>query len=218
MLPKKIIVLPNRDKKRFSGEKWTKSRDPLNFPYPARILLFGSPNCGKTNTITNILLRCDYEKVFLIHCDQKTDEYNHIPHTQLPSFPSVEEWRKLINKRKCVLILDDISFRLKKEQEERLNRLYGYVSSHLGLTIICATQNLFDMPVYIRRTSNVFIFYRIPDMNAMNQISRRIGMESKQMKYLFKKYIKKNTDAIWVDGTANSPYKIRKNGYEIIKK
>ena len=67
-LPKKILVIPNKDKLGWH-ERWDSKRDMLNFPHPYRFCISSVPNSGKTNLIKNILLRANpsFKKIYLYH-------------------------------------------------------------------------------------------------------------------------------------------------------
>ena len=64
-LPAKLLYLPNNDKS--FHERWETGRDMLNIPHPFRAVLLGRPNVGKTNIIINLILRCNFEEIFVIH-------------------------------------------------------------------------------------------------------------------------------------------------------
>ena len=68
-LPQQLLAVRNLDKK--NHEQWTASDDMLNFPHPFRGVLLGPPNCGKTTTVKNILMRQDppFKRMYIIHCD-----------------------------------------------------------------------------------------------------------------------------------------------------
>ena len=59
-LPNKLIVLKNKDKA--FHEKWYEGRNILNIPHPARFLLLGPPNSGKTMIIKNAKNRSEIIK------------------------------------------------------------------------------------------------------------------------------------------------------------
>jgi ABC-type proline/glycine betaine transport system ATPase subunit len=78
-LPDVLIALKNKDKE--FHEQWTAGRNMLDIPHPFRGVLLGPPNCGKSTTVKNILLRADppFESVTVIHCDpEHTKEYQDL--------------------------------------------------------------------------------------------------------------------------------------------
>ncbi len=75
-LPDRLIPLKNADK--FFHERWETDRNRLDIPHPFRGVLLGPPNCGKSTTAKNILIRAQppCEAVTVIHCDpEHTREY-----------------------------------------------------------------------------------------------------------------------------------------------
>lgn len=215
-LPKQIIPIKNPDK--LFHEKWTKKRDMLNIPSPARILLFGKPNVGKTTIIKNILLRAKppYEEIIICHPDAEyTQEWNDIDATIINQIPAPPEWSG--NNVKTLCIIDDMEFKtMDKEQKYNLDRLFGYVSTHKNVNVMLASQNFFNPPPIVRRCCNMFILWNNHDYNSMAQTAGKTGLTAKQLQALFK-IVGDGRNSLWLDLTSGSPYKIRKNGYELIQ-
>lgn len=216
-IPDKIIALPNPDK--FFHEKWEPGRNKLNIIHPFRCCLLGNPNVGKTTIIKNILLRAkpEFEEVIVIHCDgDYTKEYDDLGLNTpiLSKIPPPEWWKGQV---KTLVILDDLEFKqMGKEEKRNLDRLFGFVSTHKNISICLGSQDFFNLPPIVRRCSNLFILWRPNDLDSLNNISRKCGIPSLTMKKLFNNHIKEKRDSLWVDLTDNTPYKIRKNGFEII--
>jgi uncharacterized membrane protein len=214
-LPKELIVIHCKDKR--GDEKWKEHRDPLNFPAPSRILLLGKPGSGKTLCMFNIILRAKpvYDKIYLVHCDiDSTSEFDDIDVTKLDEIPHMSEFEQ---EGKKMIILEDLEYgNLSKEQKARLDRLYGYASSHKKLTIMATAQCGFSLPAIVRRCTQVFVIWRVTDTDSLNCIGRRVGFKSKHFTSLFDKFIHKPTDSLWIDLTNNSPYPLRINGYQLI--
>jgi hypothetical protein len=83
--------------------------------------------------------------------------------------------------------------------------------------IVCA-QDAFNIPACVRRCANFWVLWRCPDMDAMATIARRTGMNKNQFQNLFDRFITNFHDSLWIDMTAGSKYKIRKNGFKVIRK
>lgn len=217
--PRKVIVFENLDKK--SKEKWTKSRDLLNIPAPSRITIAGSPNSGKTNLVKNLLVRANppYKKIYLVHYDQETEEYDDIPEIiKLDDFPNPRD-RELFNGvDKCCLIIDDYEFKfLSKTQLKNLDRLLGFCSSHLYTTILICCQDWFNLPPIIRRSSNVFFVWKnTADLESLYMIGRKFNYKKQEFMDLFK-HCKCKYDFLCFDKTNDTPAPVRLNGYEILK-
>ena len=213
-LPDKIIALPNKDK--CWHEEWEDGDNMLDFPHPFRGLLAGNPNVGKSTVCKNILLRQDppFEEVFVIHLDADfTEEYEDIGEDviMLDSIPSPQTWS---GKKKSLVILDDLEFKgMSKEQKANLDRLFGYVSTHKNISVLCCTQDIFNITPNIRRCSNLFVLWRSNDMVSMKMIAQKVGLKPEQFDYIFQNLIKEKRDSLWVDNTVGSPYPYRINGF-----
>lgn len=146
-LPKKLIVMKNKDKA--FHEKWSASRDMLNFPHPFRCVMSGPPNSGKTNAILNICARVQndgpaFEKIIVVHqdCDMSA-EYTDLDVEMQDVIPGTDEHTE--NDIKTLIILDDIDFStLNKESKKNLDRLVGYDSTHKNISVIITSRHLLD--------------------------------------------------------------------------
>ena len=98
------------------------------------MMLAAKPNGGKTTVIFNIILRValgkrPFERIVVIHCDPtQTKEYDHLPRDMFADIPAVEEFP---SDTKTLVILEDLNYvNMSQEQQGRLERLYGYASTH----------------------------------------------------------------------------------------
>ncbi|MCP4395652.1 MAG: ATP-binding protein [Alphaproteobacteria bacterium] len=210
-----IAVFPNRDKT--FHESWDQNRKILNIPHPFRCMLVGPPNCGKTSMILNILMhnRPYFEEVIVVHCDPKyTKEYNDIPVTMLDKIPAPSEWE---GKKKTLVILDDLEFKqMNKEQKRNLNRLFGFVSTHKNISVCLSSQDTFNTPASVRRCANLWVLWKIDDLDSIRCLSRKIRMPAKTISELFRKHVHNNHDCIMIDNTNKSPFRVRRNGVEAV--
>lgn len=217
-LPKKIISIQNKDKT--FQEKWTPTRDELNFPHSTRILITGKVSCGKSTLAKNILVRADppFKRIIIVHCDAEgTKEYDDLEHEILSEIPDPSDHELFNGEEKTVMILDDIEYDfLPKNQKRNLDRIFGYLSSHKNVTVMLCAQNITNIPPAVRRMSNIFILFKVPDMELLYLIARKIGIKKKVFMYIFDKYIINYHDSFWIDLTPLSPYPYRINGYNII--
>lgn len=216
-LPNVIIPIPNADKA--FHEKWNDKRNPLNVIHPFRCVALGPPNVGKTTVVKNIILRAkpQFEKVFVIHCDPDyTQEYDDVGGEMLSSIPAPDEWD---GDCKTLVVLDDLEFKgMSKHQRQNLDRLFGFVSTHKDISCILCSQDPFNVPPIVRRCSNLWILWKMNDMDAMATCARKTGLTSNSFKSIFNNLMKEPKDSLWIDGTDKSPYPMRKNGFTIIKK
>lgn len=215
-LPNEIIPIPNADKA--FHEKWNEKRNPLNIPHPFRCVALGPPNVGKTTIVKNIILRAkpQFEKVFVIHCDPDyTQEYDDVGGEMLDEIPAPDEWA---GDCKALVVLDDLEFKgMNKIQRQNLDRLFGFVSTHKNISCILCSQDPFNVPPIVRRCSNLWILWKMNDMDAMATCARKSGLKPDTMKLLFKKIITGPKSSLWLDGTEKSPFPLRKNGFTILK-
>ena len=155
-LPRELLAVRNLDKK--NHEQWVQGDDLLNFPHPFRGVLLGPPNCGKTTTVKNILMRQapPFKRLYIIHCDgEYTQEYDDVNGVLLKTIPYPEQWP---GKDKTLVVVDDMELKtLKKEQRMALDRLFGYVSTHKNISVLLCSQDPFNVPPIVRRCSNLWV-------------------------------------------------------------
>jgi hypothetical protein len=216
-LPNELIAIKNADKE--FHEVWSPNRNPLNFPHPFRLVALGPPNVGKSTTIKNIILRAKpmFDEVYIIHCDPDgTKEYNDIGAIFLPNFPDPQSWN---SKGKKLVIIDDVELKsLSKDQMKNLDRLFGYSSTHQGISVCLCSQDPFNVPSIVRRCASIFILWRGRDLDSMSTTARKSGLRSKEMTAIFDQLMTNFRDSLWIDLTTDSPFPLRRNGFELISK
>lgn len=211
-LPDLLFSIHNPDK--VWHEEWFEGRNHLNLPHPMRIVLLGPPNVGKTTTVKHILLRADppFEEVFIIHSLADTQEYDDLDNcTVLENIPAPDEWQGDV---KTLVILDDLEFKyLSREQKRNLDRLFGTVSTHKNISVALCSQDPFNVPAICRRCANMWVLWKMTDLNALSMCARRTGMTTKAFNQIFEKLMTEPKDSLWIDLTDHSPMKLRKNAY-----
>jgi hypothetical protein len=177
-------------------------------------VLLGPPNCGKTTTVKNILMRQDppFKRMYIIHCDgEYTQEYDDVNGMLLKSIPYPEQWP---GKDKTLVVVDDMELKtLKKDQRMALDRLFGYVSTHKNISVLLCSQDPFNVPPIVRRCSNLWVLWPGRDVDAVQTCARKCGEDLRE-KF---KLCQSPKDSIWIDLTDSTPVKVRRNGYEKIK-
>lgn len=220
-LPRELIYIPNQDKK--FHESWANDDDPLDFPHPVRILLAsgGKPNLRKTNTLKNIILRQNppFQKILLLHCaGSASQEYEDFNAELLTEIPEPNDTEMFKPDKKTLLILEDLNFKeMNKNERRRFDRIFGFTSTHLNVSIFTTSQGFFSIPPMIRKMSNVLIIWKTMDRDSMETIRRRVDIKKEDWHYILDEYLHAAHDSLWIDNTKKTPYPLRKNGYEIIK-
>jgi hypothetical protein len=218
-LPKELIVMDNADKS--FHESWNENRDMLDIPHPYRAVLLGPPHSGKSMTVKNLLLRANppFQQMVVIHCDKDyTKEYDDISDDLeiLDEIPAPEDWE---GEDKTLVVLDDLEFKTMGKQQRRcLDRLFGYVSTHKNISVILCSQCPFNVPPIVRRCSNLFVLWRLADLDSQAQVSRKTGMKAQNLHNIFDNLMSNTHDSLWIDNTTATPYPLRKNGYIPINK
>lgn len=208
----KLIIFHNADK------TWHEEIDPKNYanlPHPFRLVCSAVPNCGKTSIIKNLIYHQapDFDRIIVWHIDPDSKEYNDIDCEMVSDLPMIEDIDPNI---KNLLVIEDIDTKsLDKNTKSRLNRYFGYCSTHKNLSVILTAQEAFQVPVDLRRTCNYLLLWRGVDNSSMNTLGRRFGLTSQTLNMLFNNFCPDIHDSLLIDN-AGGP-KIRKNLYEIIK-
>lgn len=211
-----LAVFKNKDKE--FHEHWTKKRSIMNIPHPFRCVLCGPPNSGKTSMILNLLMSNYpyFEEVIIIHCDPEyTQEYDNLNAIMCNEIPSPDQWD---GEKKTLVILDDLEYKqMTRDQRRNLDRLFGFVSTHKNISVCLSAQDAFNIPTGVRRCANLWVLWKIDDMDSIKTLSRKIKLSAKEISQLFNNYLIRPHDSLMIDNTDNSPYKLRKNGTQIIK-
>jgi hypothetical protein len=151
-----------------------------------------------------------FEQIFLFHYDIECDEYDDIEVIKLRKIPNPKD--KRFNKEvKSLLIIEDCQI-VKRAELSKLDRLFGYTSTHLGVSIIYICQEFYIIPAIIRRMCNVFAIWRkSSDYDSLFYIGRKFNMNKEEFMSLMN-LCKSGYDFVLFDNSGN-PKKIRLNGY-----
>jgi hypothetical protein len=189
-----------------------------NFPHPFRMLLLAPPNTGKTTIMKNILMRCEppFQRVIVIHCDsENTKEYDDIDAIYLDDIPAPNEFDE---EGKTLVILEDLNLKeMSKQQRMCLDRLVGYVSTHKNVSVCITQQDFYSAPPIARKLCNIILLGKIRDRDQLGTVARKAGIEADEFKEAMK-LLKDRHDTLCIDMTADSPYPLRKNLFEVLKR
>jgi hypothetical protein len=218
MIKKKLIIFDCEDKIDKNRERWTPARDWDNFPAPYRCILCGPPNSGKSSVIKNLLIdaKPGFDVILLLHFSQTTKEYEKMDCDILDGMPDPESFIEDDGLKK-LLIIEDIEYsHMSKDDLQKLDRLYGYTSSHCNLSIYLTSQEFNKIPVCARRNSNVFIIFKSNDHDYLWRMAMKCGLRKNDFDHIFINLCNARHDALWIDFTINTPAPLRKNGFERI--
>ena len=220
-LPKKLIVIENKDKS--NHETWKVKegkppRDELAFPCPTRFIAVGKPGCGKTTAVINIAIRADppFERIIVCHYDSEyTQEFEELEGVEM--WATIPEKDDIDGKEKTLIILEDLDFKsLGKEQAAALKRLYGYLSTHKFSSCILCAQDWSDVPKLVRRCTNVWIIWKMDDTQSLQLCMKKAGIAKDKYLKLMKLLVGPHS-SLWIDRTSGTPYPLRVNGYDLIE-
>jgi hypothetical protein len=223
-LPNKVVVIKNADKDVGNwSETWSypKSRSPGHIPHSFRLLALGAPGRGKTNYMKNIFLKHQssskkFQRLIVVTCDLSSREWEDMePDMFLDRLPDISVFEEPI---KTCVIIDDYEFeRCGKEEMRKLTTLFRMISSHKSVSIMASYQSFFHVPTIARKTANCFIIYKPTSENELQTISNRVGIKYEDLRQMFKRYANNYYDMIFIDMTKDTPYRLRKNIYDVIK-
>jgi hypothetical protein len=223
-LPDRCVVIKNLDKDVGNWmENWSKPkrRSPGHIPHSFRLLSLGGVGKGKTNYMKQLFLKHQssakpFKKLYIITCDMTSLEWDDCePDEVFDHMPDISLFDP--SEKTCVII-DDFEFeKCGSEQLRNLTTLFRMISSHKNVSVMASYQSFFHCPSICRKTANVFILYKPTSKQELHNIANRVGIPHEDLKQMFKLYCHEHYDMIMLDGTKDSPYKIRKNIYDIIE-
>lgn len=210
-----FIVLQNPDKE--EHEAWDEKRSLANFPRPWRAVACGPPSVGKSTLIANLIAhaRPPYERIIVASVDPDAAEWT----AMCPGCEVVEgvpDFREIERGPQTLVILEDLPLgNLRGQEAENLDRLFGHGSSHRGISVIATAQDIFRLPVCVRRQANIFHLWSAPDVSSLQTVAERVGLKRGELLDLFRKFCARKHDFITLDLTDETPAPIR---YNLVKK
>jgi len=211
---KEIIIFENPDK---AG--WTEKFDPSDLGrlcHPFRGILAACVSAGKSVTIKNIVLHADppFDRIVLYHISKDTKEYDDMNVEVIDKTPSIDDFS---NKKKNLLIIEDICVKdLNKSDKNKLDRMFGYASSHNSVSILLTAQDPFQVPVNLRRCSSHLFIWKSTDKTSLRILGDRYNMLAGELQTLLKQCCETYHDFLILDLTVGAPF-IRKNFFHVIK-
>ena len=90
------------------------------------------------------------------------------------------------------------------------------LGSHLGMSMIFVNQIFCSVPKQLRDNCNLFILYKPTDLDSVNTIGRRVGLNKKKITHVFDNIITGWHDSLCVNFTKGAKFKYSKNLFEKI--
>ena len=89
MTDRKIVIFDNPDK---DFHEKTNLDNLGSIPHPYQMIIASASNSGKTNTILNILINSEkpFEKIYVWHFDDESEEYDLIEHEKVNGPPATK--------------------------------------------------------------------------------------------------------------------------------
>jgi hypothetical protein len=127
----------------------------------SRILIYGSPNAGKTNLIKNKIKWSipPYEKIYIHQSSTRSQEYKdieYIPVPRITDLPNIDDIHH--HNIKTLVILEDMDT-INKNDNIILDQYLRYGCSHVGISCVILCQNPISIPPVLRRKCEAFILF-----------------------------------------------------------
>ena len=210
-LPNEIIIIPNKDK---AFHEIPKKDDLGHMAHPSRIIACGPCNVGKSLILLNLMMRADkpFDRIVIYHNDPESEEYEQVDAEYVSEVPTIDFFNK---DEKSLLVFEDINFKdMKRDQLALVDRYYGCWSTHHNISVWSTFQDPFGAPARIRRLANTVILWNNGDADSMAELSRKVGLTSKDLKYIFDNICTEFHDSLIID--KSRPYaKLRRNLFEL---
>ena len=209
-LPNEIIIIPNKDNE---FHEIPKKDDLGHMPHPSRIIACGPCNVGKSLVLLNLMMRADkpFDRIVTYHNDPESEEYEQVDAEYVSEVPTIDFFNK---DEKSLLVFEDINFKdMKRDLLALVDRYYGCWSTHHNISFWSTFQDPFGAPARIRRLANTIILWNNGDADSMAELSRKVGLTSKDLKYIFDNICTEFHDSLIID--KSRPYaKLRRNLFE----
>jgi hypothetical protein len=219
-LPTQNIIIKNADKDTGWCEKWVPGQNIGLLPHPFRLVALGSVGRGKTNSCKQIFLRhqCSrrkFKKLIVITCDIESQEWLDCSPTILTDeMVGLEEFDDGV--KTCVIIDDFEMQKASSDVQRKMSTLFRFISSHKNVSVMLSYQSFFDCLPIARKCATQFLLYKPNSRMELDTVSNRCGIDSKDMRYIFKHICSGPYDNLMVDLSVHSPARLRKNIYEVI--
>lgn len=132
----------------------------------------------------------------------------------LPELSSFKDEDK--NEEKLI-VFDDI-INLKVKEKQKIQKFYCSARK-FGFTCINLSQNFTDIPIQIRRNTQIYILFRLNDINSINQILKthnHLGIPKELIKRMYLFSTQKKKDFFKIDFTSEEAFAYSHNFIDIL--
>lgn len=220
-----MIIFSNPDKDSFQ-ENWDdingKKRSMANFPHSFRACFLSPPGRGKSNLTKNILIaqKSEFQRILLYSNSEMSREYENIEIEFFENTPTEQDLLIDLDENgqppKQIVIIEDVDLEhLSKVNENNLLKLLKHYSSHFNTSVIINVQDLIQIPSTMRRCCNIFGIWKMSNMT-LKILGDRFNIENKTLWNMAERELNEWHDFLIIDLTKKSPYKYRKNLYQLL--
>lgn len=122
--------------------------------------------------------------------------------------PNLEDFKDDDKTEEKLIVFDDI-INLKKKELQQIQKFYCSARK-FGFTCINLSQNHTDIPLQIRRNTQIYILFRLNDVNSINNIIKthnHLGLDKETIKQMYLSATSKPKDFFKIDFTSDlNPY------------
>lgn len=207
-----LLVFENSDK-----QNTTSKFDPTNLanlPSPFCALLCASPSSGKSSLIMNLVLhqKPKFKRILLYHFDENTSEYDNLDVEIINEPPTIEDFNR---DEKTLLVIEDINFSgMNKIERAKIDRCFGYISTHYNCSIVLTSQVYINVPVSLRRMATHLFMWKNTDRRVCWLLSACFGIDKRALEVYFGK-LTTRFDFLCITNAVGAP-RITKNVFEIV--
>ena len=189
--------------------------------FPARIAICGRPGSGKGCQCMNLLAREDppFDTYTVCHWEKNPLEWDSVLEDQEEyrvlgwreeGFPDIDSFDP---NKKNALILDELPYdTMSVAQKSHLERIFNFAASHKSVTCFILVQDLFSIPISVRRSLDFIAIASSPIKSTEGLFSRMLKID---VGALFKKFCKTKWDFLVFDFTGGPT--VRLNWYQPIE-
>ena len=129
----------------------------------------------------------------IVHNDCNTKEYENLDCEYLDEIPDPNDEELALDPSvKNLVIFEDLFYKaLPKQQRTWLTNHFTTFSTHRSISCYLSCQDIWNqVPTNIRRCCNVFVIFKLTDMNSLRNICYILNLDYQVIKHIFEK----NTD------------------------